>query len=169
MTSRRRGGGFTLLEVTVTLAIIGLAASLVLPRLRDARLLALDAAADRLAAGLAYGRERAILTGEPMRLVLDLDVGRWQLGRPAREATALRPGGSSELERPTVLATRVRLRAVAIGGTPMVFAGRVALELDPAGDPLPAVIELADEDGRVTRVSLPPATARPTITRSDAG
>ena len=57
----------------MTLAVIALGATLVLPRLGDARGLALAAAARRLADTVAYGRDRAILGGRPMRLVLDLE------------------------------------------------------------------------------------------------
>src|SRR5439155_618395 len=83
--------GFTLLELVVTLAVIALGATLVLPRLGDARGLALAAAARRLADTVAYGRDRAILGGRPMRLVLDLDRGRWELGTPGRDPETVLP------------------------------------------------------------------------------
>src|SRR5439155_76682 len=152
--------GFTLLELVGTLAVIALAAGLVLPRLGDARGLALGAAARRLADTLAYARDRAILGGRPMRLVLDLDRGRWELGTPARDPAAVIPD-VSPLGRGTVLPAGVRLAAVTAGGTPAATRGIAALDLEPDGDALPARIDLADASGRRASVGVPPAGARP--------
>ena len=58
---RQRGRAFTLLEVVVVLAVLGLALGIVVPRLGDREALVLDATARRLADTLVYLRERAIL------------------------------------------------------------------------------------------------------------
>ncbi|TMA69075.1 MAG: type II secretion system protein GspH [Deltaproteobacteria bacterium] len=154
--------GFTLLELVVTLAVIALAAGLVLPRLGDARGLELGAAARRLADTLAYARDRAILGGRPMRLVLDLDRGRWDLGTPARDPVAV-IADFSPLGRGAVLPAGVRLAAVTAGGTPAATRGIAALDLEPDGDALPARIDLADASGRRASVVVPPAGGRPVV------
>jgi type II secretion system protein H len=62
--------GFTLVELVVVLAVVGLAAGIVLPRLPDIGALPVRAAATRLAARLSEARERAILDGRGVRIDL---------------------------------------------------------------------------------------------------
>jgi prepilin-type N-terminal cleavage/methylation domain-containing protein len=138
MSSKPRRG-FTLLEMAVVLAVVGVGASLLLPRLGDLRALEVEAAAQRLADDLTLAREQAILGGASRQARLDLDRGTWTIG--AGETTQL----------PAAL----RLRTVEIDGH-VIVAGRVTLELDPVGDPLPARIELADARGHGAGVVLPP-------------
>jgi hypothetical protein len=151
----------TLLEATVVLAVLGLAAALVVPRLARRDALALELAARRLADGLDYARSRAIFGGAPMRVVLDVDGGRWRLGRAARGPAAIAPG-PSPLERPVVLPAGVRVAAVTVGGT-VAHTGVAVVDLTPAGDALAARVDLADGRGRVVGVVLPPAHARAVV------
>src|SRR3989442_8853758 len=159
--------GFTLLELVVTLAVIALAATLVLPKLGDARGLALGAAARRLADTLAYARDRAILGGRPMRLVLDLDRGRWEPGTPAPDPATIVPD-ASPTGRGAVLPAGVRLAAVTPGGSPSATRGLAALDLEPDGDALPARIDLAAGPGRRASALAPPAGGRQGVQRPRA-
>jgi hypothetical protein len=93
-------------------------------------------------------RDRAILGGRAVRLVIDLDGGRW-----------------TGPEDATVLPSGVRLRSVASAGRPAVRGGVVTLELRPDGDALPTRVDLADGGGHVASVVLPPAAARATVQR----
>ena len=140
--------GFTLLEVVVTLGVVALAAGIVVPRLVGLRGMAVDVAARRLADALTLARDRAILGGRPVRLVIDLDAGRWT----APEDAATLPAG-------------VRLRGVATGGRPTVREGAVTLELGPDGDTMPTRVEFWSDHGRGASVVLPPAGARATVLR----
>ena len=140
--------GFTLLELIVTLGVVALIAGIVVPRLVSLRGLGVDVAARRLADALTLARDRAILGGRPVRLVIDLDGGRWR----APEDAAMLPAG-------------VRLRSVATGGKPAVHEGAVTLELGPDGDALPTRVDFSADDGRVASVVLPPAGARATVLR----
>ena len=146
----------------MTLAVIALAAGLVLPRLGDVRGYALGATARHLAETVAYARDRAILGGRPMRLVLDLDGGRWELGTPGRDPATV-VADASPTGRGGVLPTGVRLAAVIAGGTPAASGGIAALDLEPDGDALPARIDLADGSGRRASVVVPPAGGRPVV------
>jgi type II secretion system protein H len=106
----RRRGGFTLVEMVVVVAVVGLAAGIVLPRLGTGTL-AVRAAADRLAMRLSEARERAILDGRGVRVDLGalvpasvhieaLDLG----GTPvAVRALALAPDGDALPARATLV------------------------------------------------------------------
>jgi len=148
----------------VTLAVVGLAATIVLPRLRDGRDLRLEMDARRLADTINFGRERAVLTGVALRLVLDLDAERWMLGRPGQVATEV-VSDPGPIDRPQVLAAPARFRAVAVGGAPVVQRGIVALELLPAGDGLPARLDLADDRGGTASIVVPAASGRAVVVR----
>lgn len=68
--ARRPRAGFTLVELMVTLVIIGLAAGAVLLTAPDPRP-TVGEEADRLAARLVRGREEAILTNRPVTVTID--------------------------------------------------------------------------------------------------
>ncbi len=147
--SRRRA--FTLLEVTVALAVVVLAARLLLPRLADLDAVALDTAARQLADAIAFGRERAVLGGAPMRLVLAADGGGAAVGRPT-------PTGVGSDRRTITLPARARVHAVTIGDLPARTP--VAIDFAPEGDALPVHLELRDARGRAARVLVPPGSGR---------
>ena len=67
---RRRGAGFTLLELLVVVAIIAVAAAGVSFAVRDAAGNTLERDAQRLAALLESARARSRLTGQPVRWVV---------------------------------------------------------------------------------------------------
>lgn len=150
--------GTTLLELVVTLGILALAAALVLPRIPDRGALALDAAAAEIRDALGFGRERAILGGAGWRLVVDVDAGRWTLGRARADGGLDAPAGP--LGSPVTLAAPVRVLAVRAAGAPEVHGGTATVDLSPEGDALPVRIELGDDRGRVRSVVLAPAVAR---------
>jgi len=73
----RRHRGFTLIELGVVILVLGLAATVVFPRLNVAGLerMRLRAGADRLADTAAFARNRAACTRQTQVLHLDLDSG----------------------------------------------------------------------------------------------
>ena len=151
-TCRTDETAFTLLEVVVVLAVLGLAIGLALPRFGDVSALAVDAAATELAATINLTRERAILGARPLRLALELDAGRWTV-----------TGTDTPRER-GALPARVRLRRVTCGDASR-GAGVVTIDFDPAGDPLPARLELSDDRGHAATVVVPPAAGRAVVQR----
>jgi type II secretion system protein H len=97
-------GGFTLVELLAVLVIFGLLAMIALPNLgiRSSRML--DEEARRLASSLEFARQRAVMTGVPHRLLVDLDEATYRLewyGRPdgeeplAAEASGLAEAGAA--------------------------------------------------------------------------
>jgi type II secretion system protein H len=157
-----RPGGFTLLEVIVVLAVVALGAVVVVPRVGAVRGVVVDVEARRLADAVAFGRERAILSGTTMRLVLDAEGRSWRVGRIGRDA-----GTVTDAEG-TTLAGDVRIRSVSVGGVPARGDGVVVLDLQPDGDALTVRIALADGRGRAATVVLPPAGRRPLVTTGGA-
>ncbi len=69
----REAPGFTLIELSVVLLILGILLSLAVPRLVSLSEARLDRAARRLATLMAYLRDEASLRGRIYRLSLDLD------------------------------------------------------------------------------------------------
>jgi type II secretion system protein H len=147
MTSERRG--FTLLELVVALAVVALAAGILLPRLVDLGPFELDAAARRLADTLTLARERAVLRAVPAHVALDLASGVWTTDE----------AGSATLP------ARVHVRAVSANGGTVREGGVATIRLDPAGDALPARVDLVHDGGAVASVVLPPAVGRALVLR----
>ncbi len=147
----------------MVVAVIALAVTLLVPRLEAVERASVDAAARRLADAIGFGRARAVLTGAPMRLALDLDASRWVLGRPGREPGAVAPADAAAappLGPPVKLPAGVRLRAVTAGGAVAVRAGVVVLDFQPEGDAFPVRVELGDGHGHAAAVLVPPAGGR---------
>lgn len=69
--------GFTLLEITLVIVILGIAITVVVPRFRDTGQVELQAQARRLVMTFRLLRSEAVLHGTPFRLNFDLDQGRY--------------------------------------------------------------------------------------------
>ena len=98
MRTRR---GFTLIEILAVLAILGLMAAFVLPNMGGLRRRALRNEAQQLASQLELARQRAIVTGVPHRLWLDLDEVEYRLewlGQNPEEAEAEAPVADRDLD-----------------------------------------------------------------------
>lgn len=69
--------GFTLLEITLVIAILGIALGVIVPRFRDPGQAELQAQSRRLVMTFRLLRSEAVLHGTPFRLNFDLDQGRY--------------------------------------------------------------------------------------------
>lgn len=129
--AKARRAGFTLIETLAVVLIFALLAGLALPNLglRSGR--ALEDDATRLAATLEFGRQRAVMTGVPHRLIFDLDAGvywlEWSVPEDEREeersplgppeaAMETQQHASVPMEAPRAGATRFRALPGALGG-----------------------------------------------------
>jgi len=85
---RRRGAGFTLLELAAVVVILVLLVGMVVPNLGLGERRALDGEAEGLRADLELARQRAIATGTTHRLTVDLDDASYHLELWASEDAA---------------------------------------------------------------------------------
>jgi len=86
------------------------------------------------------------------------------LGRPGRTATEV-VSDPGPLDRPQLLTASTRFGSVGVGGAPIVQHGVVALEFLPAGDGLPARLDLGDERGATLGIVVPVASGRAVVVR----
>jgi prepilin-type N-terminal cleavage/methylation domain-containing protein len=174
--------GFTLIELMAVLLIIGLIAGLTLPNLSLGAERAVLREAQDLAATFAFARQRAVATGTPHRVVVDLDeAGYWVEAAPEGPDPFLppplatpAPGGGQrrvQLAAPTLLETGfqplpgpfgrprwlrepVRFDSVETLAAGAVRSGRVEIGFDADGTADPALLVLANEDGDAYGLSL---------------
>jgi prepilin-type N-terminal cleavage/methylation domain-containing protein len=76
---RRSRLGFTLIEILSVVAILALVAAVVVPNLGAIQARRLRAEAERLASHLELARQRAVMTGVPHRVAIDLDQAEYRL------------------------------------------------------------------------------------------
>lgn len=162
--ARRRSDaapGFTLLELSIVLLIIGIAASFLVPRLRDPEHAQLEATASRLATTARYLYDEAAYRRVPMRLNLDLDNQRWFvtiLGGD-RDDPEFVPA-ASPLARPVILPDAVTFRDVVLPAVGTVSEGTVFAQFSPEGWADPLVVHLRSRDGADATMAIEPLTGR---------
>jgi prepilin-type N-terminal cleavage/methylation domain-containing protein len=89
MREPRRRAGFTLIELMAVVLIFALLAGFVAPNLGILSSRRLQQQAEQISAQLELGRQRAIVTGIPHRLAIDLEGGSYWLEWYVTEAEAL--------------------------------------------------------------------------------
>jgi len=98
----RHQRGFTLIEILAVVAILALVAAVVVPNLSGFRMRALRGEAQQLAAQLELARQRAIMTGVPHRVWLELDQAEyrleWLAEDPETAELAPPPGRNDQLD-----------------------------------------------------------------------
>ena len=109
MRSPRRHAGFTLIEMMAVVAIFALLAGFVAPNLGLLSSRRLQQQAEQISAQLELARQRAIVTGVPHRLAIDLEAGSFWLEWFVTQAEA-----TGESVTPPVLELR--------GATPIPMA-----------------------------------------------
>jgi prepilin-type N-terminal cleavage/methylation domain-containing protein len=143
---RSRCAGFTLLEITLVLAIMAVLMALTLPRLRDPARSQLLAQSHRLVLTFRLLRSEAVLSGAAYRLNYDLDQQRYWV-TPAEQVADLaafaRDIGS--LARGTTLESPVGIMDVVLPTLAgKVAQGQIYTVFYPDGSIDPTVIHLAN-------------------------
>jgi prepilin-type N-terminal cleavage/methylation domain-containing protein len=85
---RAASAGFTLIEILAVVAILAIVAAAVIPNLSGIRARALRAEAKQIAGHLELARQRAIVTGVPHRLWLELDRAEYRVEWLAADPSA---------------------------------------------------------------------------------
>jgi type II secretion system protein H len=168
-----RARGFTLIEITLVLLIIGVLLSLAAPKLSLLGQARLDASARRLAAMISYLNDEAALRGRVYRLTLELDESRYTIETQAPYARGeIAEGFVTEWDpyaEPTELPLGIRIVRVESADR-AALAGPEALYFLPEGGADTTTITLEGDDGRRLdvwvdgpndRVEVRPVPARP--------
>jgi type II secretion system protein H len=106
----RDRGGFTLIEILAVVAILALVAAFIVPNLGGLRRRALRNEAQQIASQLELARQRAIVTGVPHRVWLELDEAEYRLEWLAQDPEQAEPA-AEELEPDLVGNTPLDLSA----------------------------------------------------------
>lgn len=161
LNARTSAAGFTLIELTLVLLIVGVLVSLAAPRLARLGEARVDASARRLATTIEYLYDEAALRGRIYRLTLDLDGARYTIRtRLPYSATA----GTLEQRwdpyaKDTDLDEGVRLVEVATA-TAKRERGVAAIDFVPEGNLEDIVITLVGEDLSERTLALDGVTGR---------
>jgi prepilin-type N-terminal cleavage/methylation domain-containing protein len=152
--------GFTLLELTVVLFIIGLLAAVLVPRLGDLGGARLDAHARRLAALVRYLHGEAAFRSQLYRLNYDLDQRTYWVTvlTPTRDSAEFL-ADSSPLARPVQLPPSITFADVRVPSVGLVSTGRVYTHFYPQGYTDPTIIHLRDQHFRFVTITIPPLPA----------
>ncbi len=76
---RQRERGFTLIEMMAVVVIMAMVFIIGVPRLGTSKLRILNNEAEAIAASLDFARQRAVMTGIPHRLFIDLEEGAYRI------------------------------------------------------------------------------------------
>lgn len=153
--------GFTLLELTIVIAIFGVMLALTVPRLRDSARVELDAHSHRLAMTFKLVRNEAILQGVPFQINYDLDAQRYWI----TSADPLNPEDTAAstlgpLARGARLGPEVGIADIVLPAAgAKVSQGRIYTVFYPDGTVDPTVIHLASARQAYT-LYLDPMSAR---------
>jgi type II secretion system protein H len=137
--------GFTLLELTIVIAIFGVVLALTIPRLRDSARVELETQSHRLAMTFKLVRSEAILQGIPFQINYDLDDQRyWVTSADPMGEGDTAAGTLGPLARGSRLGPEVGIADVVLPAAgAKVSQGRVYTIFYPDGTVDPTVIHLA--------------------------
>lgn len=161
--------GFTLLELSVVIFILGLLVTLALPRFGSIGRARLEASAKRLASLVRYLGSEAAFKSQLYRLHYDLDEHTYwvsvfaagqnqqnQQNQIDQQARAEFIDDPDPLAQPVRLPPTISFADVRVPGIGRVSRGNVYTHFYPQGYTDPTVIHLRDQEARVMTVSIPP-------------
>ncbi len=162
--------GFTLLELTIVLFIIGLIITVAMPRLGGLRSVRLRTEARRLAGRAAYLYDRASADKVVLRLTFDLDTDSYSVWRldPYAPEPIFQPDHEPGFA-PVMMPAGVRLRDANVEGQGTMSRGTVSCFFFPEGYVDATVVHLSDDAGQVLTLSFNPLTGRVSVQNGDFG
>jgi general secretion pathway protein H len=150
-----RESGFTLIEMTIVVLLLGLFAALVVPRLPGVGADGLKSSARRIAGTVKYFFNEAALSGRPHRLAYNLDEGTFGVRRIEADGEVVELSGTGREQR---LKGNVRFKDITIPGRGAFSQGEVNTEIQPVGWMEETVVHLEEEDGRTMTLRIMPYT-----------
>lgn len=151
--------GFTLLELSLILLILGVLFTLFVPRLRNVADVRLVSAAERLAATARYLFAEAAFTGQLYRLHYNLDKRTYWVTVLGRVQDSLEfVQDPAPLSRRVIFPPDVTFANVITPSLGTIAAGEVFTHFYPQGYADPTVIHLRNQRGRFSTVIIPPLT-----------
>ena len=165
----RRERGFTLLELSLAIALIGLLATLILPRLDVLAGAELDNTTRRIAQRVRYLREDAARRNLWVRMVFDPETHslRMEEGVSTEQGWTFLPG-PGPLYRSLTIPESLDLRLLGPGVRPTA-TGMSSLLFAADGFADPGTFAVSDDRGRTVLVLIEPARTRPRIVDAPPG
>lgn len=156
--------GFTLLELSLVLFIIGLLVMVLVPRFGGLEHARLDTSAKRLVALVRYLHGEAAFRGQTYRIQYDLDQQRYgvQVLTPS-QATKTFVVDESPLSQTVQLPTNITFADIHVPSIGRVRSGQVFTHFYPQGYTDPTVIHLRDQQSRTVTVIIPPITGEAAV------
>lgn len=157
----RGHGGYTLVEVLIVVAILGIAAAVIVPNMLSAGTLGVQAAARIIVADMLYAQNDAIAQQRTRKVVFDPDNERYVLTDESDTVlTASWISGSANNYVVDFTADN-RFEGVVIVSAD--FGGSTTLEFDALGGPLNGGTVVIEFQGRQYRVTVASFTGRVTV------
>lgn len=151
--------GFTLLELSLVLLILGVLFTLLVPRLRNVADVRLTSTAERLAATARYLFAEAAFTGQVYRLHYNLDKHTyWVTVLDLAQDSPEFIQDPAPLSRQVIFSSDVTFADVTLPSLGAIVAGEVFTHFYPQGYVDPTVIHLHNQRGRFSTVIIPPLT-----------
>jgi len=147
--------GFTLIELTLVVLLLGLLANLSLPLISGFETDRMNATARRLSGTVKYLYNEAIITGREQRLIFDLSQGTYRTVDIAENGDLTENTGLGRLYR---LPQMVRFESIYQPRRGEKNAGEVTTAILSGGWMEETIIHLIDEDERKLTLRLVPLT-----------
>ncbi len=169
-TRRRNKAGYTLIEVLVTVTIMGLAAAIIVPNMLQAGTLGVQAGARIIIADLLFAQNEAMAQQSTRRVVFDTDNNSYRVEKYDSGATAwvleYNPSkgmGNNQQNYEVDFEEDGRFKGIEIVSAQ--FNGGSTIEFDDLGNPSSGgTIELRFDDHRF-EIKVAPFTGRVTVER----
>jgi general secretion pathway protein H len=147
--------GFTLIELTIVVLLLGLFSVLVVPRLPGVGEDGLKSSARRIAGTVKYFFNEAALSGRPHRLEYNLDAGTFRVRRIEADGEVVELGGTGREQH---LKGDVRFKDIVIPARGSFSHGEVTTMIQPVGWLEETVVHLEEEEGRAMTLRIMPFT-----------